>query len=88
LEQPLPPGLRGRPSREQRTVIENAIQTDAAINPGDSGGAMVNTSGQVIGVNTAILTAGDGDGNIGAGSAVPIDSAKKAADEIIAGASV
>lgn len=87
-EPQLPPGLRGQMSQQQRTVIENAIQTDAAINPGNSGGALVNASGQVIGVNTAIATAGDGKGNIGVGFAIPINSAKKTADEIIAGASV
>ena len=87
-EQQLPPGLRGQLSQQQQTVIKNAIQTDAAINPGNSGGALVNASGQVIGVNTAIATSGGSDGNIGVGFAIPIDSAKKTADEIIAGASV
>lgn len=87
-EPQLPPGLRGRLSEQQQTVIKNAIQTDAAINPGNSGGALVNASGQVIGVNTAIATSGSSNGNIGVGFAIPIDSAKKAADAIIAGASV
>ena len=87
-EQQLPPGLRGRLSQEQQTMIENAIQTDAAINPGNSGGALVNASGQVIGINTAIATAGGGDGNIGVGFAIPVNTAKKTADKIIAGASV
>ncbi|SNT26214.1 putative serine protease PepD [Actinomadura meyerae] len=87
-EPQLPPGLRGQLSRQEQTVIKNAIQTDAAINPGNSGGALVNASGQVIGVNTAIATSGGGDGNIGVGFAIPIDAAKKTADEIIAGASV
>jgi putative serine protease PepD len=87
-DQQLPPGLRGRLSQQQQTVIENAIQTDAAINPGNSGGALVNASGQVIGVNTAILTAGSSEGNIGVGFAIPVDSAKKAADKIITGASI
>ncbi|TDC76741.1 trypsin-like peptidase domain-containing protein [Actinomadura sp. 7K507] len=87
-DQPLPPGLEDRLTQQEQTVIENAIQTDAAINPGNSGGALVNASGQVIGVNTAIATAGQSDGNIGVGFAIPIDSAKKTADEIIAGASV
>ncbi|QKW33583.1 trypsin-like peptidase domain-containing protein [Actinomadura sp. NAK00032] len=87
-DQQLPPGLRGQLSQQEQTVIKNAIQTDAAINPGNSGGALVNSSGQVIGVNTAIATSGSSDGNIGVGFAIPIDSAKKTADEIIAGASV
>ncbi|GGQ13059.1 putative serine protease PepD [Actinomadura coerulea] len=87
-QQQLPPGLRGQLSQQQQTVIKNAIQTDAAINPGNSGGALVNAAGQVIGVNTAIATSGSSEGNIGVGFAIPIDAAKKAADEIIAGASV
>ncbi|WP_433466517.1 S1C family serine protease [Spirillospora sp. CA-128828] len=87
-QQQLPPGLRGQLSQQQQTVIKNAIQTDAAINPGNSGGALVNASGQVVGVNTAILTAGNSEGNIGVGFSIPVDSAKKAADAIIAGASL
>lgn len=87
-EQRLPPGLRGQLSQQQQTVIKNAIQTDAAINPGNSGGALVNASGQVVGINTAIATSGSSDGNIGVGFAIPIDSAKKTADTIIAGATI
>ncbi|TDB83692.1 trypsin-like serine protease [Actinomadura sp. KC216] len=87
-EPQLPPGLRGQLSQQQETVIKNAIQTDAAINPGNSGGALVNAAGQVIGVNTAILTAGNGNGNIGVGFAIPINSAKKTADAIVAGSKV
>ncbi|TYK43674.1 trypsin-like serine protease [Actinomadura decatromicini] len=87
-EPQLPPGLRGQLSQQQQTVISNAIQTDAAINPGNSGGALVNAAGQVIGVNTAIATSGSSSGNIGVGFAIPMDTAKKAADTIIAGASV
>ncbi|MEV5824997.1 trypsin-like peptidase domain-containing protein [Spirillospora sp. NPDC052242] len=84
----LPPGLQQELSQEERTVIENAIQTDAPINPGNSGGALVNMSGQVIGINTAILTSGSGSGSIGLGFAIPIDSAKQTASKIIAAASV
>ncbi|MFF0525721.1 trypsin-like peptidase domain-containing protein [Actinomadura nitritigenes] len=87
-QQDLPPGLQGRLSQQQQAVIENAIQTDAAINPGNSGGALVNSAGQVIGVNTAIATSGSSSGNIGVGFAIPIDQAKKAADKIISSASV
>jgi putative serine protease PepD len=87
-DQQLPPGLRGQLSQQQQTVIKNAIQTDAAINPGNSGGALVNASGQVIGINTAIATSGGSDGNIGVGFAIPINSAKKTAGSIIAGATV
>jgi len=51
---------------------EDFIQTDASINPGNSGGALVNTKGELIGINTAILS-GNGGGNQGVGFAVPID---------------
>lgn len=64
----------------------NAIQTDAAINPGNSGGPLVNGSGQVIGINSAIATMGQGGqtGSIGLGFSIPIDTAKRIAEEIIA----
>ncbi len=54
--------------------FENFIQTDAPINPGNSGGALVNTQGQLIGINTAILT--QTRGNIGIGFAIPANMAK------------
>ncbi|RVW06760.1 trypsin-like peptidase domain-containing protein [Rhodococcus spongiicola] len=65
----------------QNTVID-AIQTDAAINPGNSGGALVNMEGQLIGVNTAIATAGGQGGSIGLGFAIPVDQARRIADEL------
>jgi Do/DeqQ family serine protease len=55
---------------------EDFIQTDASINPGNSGGALVNTKGELIGINTAILS-GNGGGNQGIGFAVPIDMARQ-----------
>jgi putative serine protease PepD len=75
-------------SGNQNTVLD-AIQTDAAINPGNSGGALVNMNGQLVGVNSAIATLG-GDspdaqsGSIGLGFAIPVDQAKRIADELIA----
>ena len=60
----------------------NAIQTDAAINPGNSGGPLLNGNGEVIGVNSAIATTGAAAGSIGLGFAIPIDTAKRIADEI------
>lgn len=60
------------------------IQTDAAINPGNSGGALVNDQGQLVGINVAIATAGNGAaGSIGVGFAIPANLAQRVADEII-----
>jgi serine protease Do len=61
---------------------EDFIQTDAAINPGNSGGALLNARGELIGINTAILSGGSG-GNQGIGFAIPIDMAKYVMDEIL-----
>ncbi|MFP4007562.1 MAG: pre-peptidase C-terminal domain-containing protein, partial [Spirulinaceae cyanobacterium] len=52
---------------------QNFIQTDAAINPGNSGGPLLNSQGELIGVNTAIFTRGAGAGNIGIGFAISIE---------------
>lgn len=61
--------------------VENFIQTDAAINPGNSGGALVNTRGELIGINTAIIT--PFGGNVGIGFAIPIDMAKDVMQQLI-----
>ena len=65
----------------------NALQTDAAINPGNSGGPLVDLSGAVIGINSAIATTGSSfggqSGSIGLGFAIPINQAKKTADQLI-----
>ena len=58
-------------------TISDVIQTDAAINPGNSGGPLIDAAGRVIGINSAIRTGGAGEGNIGIGFAVPIDTAKR-----------
>ena len=65
----------------------NALQTDAAINPGNSGGPLVDSTGAVIGVNSAIASLGTSfsgqSGSIGLGFAIPINQARKTADQLI-----
>ena len=66
----------GRPMQMAEGRWEDVIQTDAAINPGNSGGPLLNMRGEVIGVNTAIYTNGQGAANIGIGFAVPIKAVR------------
>jgi S1-C subfamily serine protease len=56
--------------------ITDVIQTDAAINPGNSGGPLINARGEVIGINSQIATGGGGNGNVGIGFAIPIDTVR------------
>jgi S1-C subfamily serine protease len=58
-------------------TIQHVIQTDAPINPGNSGGPLLDVAGRVIGINSQIITGGSGNGNVGIGFAVPINTAKK-----------
>ena len=64
--------------------LDGAIQTDAAINRGNSGGALANINGQLIGINTAILSAGPGGGSIGLGFALPINTVRRIVRQLIA----
>ena len=79
---------RVRPSGMGRRSIPNMIQTDAAINPGNSGGPLLNSSGQVIGINTQIQTAAGVRGNMGVGFAVPVNAARRALPDLLAGRKV
>jgi serine protease DegQ len=67
-------------------TFENFIQTDAAINPGNSGGALVDTKGDLIGINTAIYSRSGG--NMGIGFAIPINTAKQVMESILTNGSV
>ncbi len=64
-------------------VLREAIQTDAPINKGNSGGALANTHGELVGINTAIASEGGG-GSIGIGFSIPINSAREIVKRIIA----
>jgi S1-C subfamily serine protease len=66
---------------ESGSVVGNAIQTDAAINPGNSGGPLLNSRGQVIGVNTAIQSVSGG--SVGIGFAVPISTIERVVPVLI-----
>ena len=74
-----------RPLRDpvSRRTIQGAIQTDASINPGNSGGPLLNSKGEMIGINTAIYSPGQSGGSIGIGFAVPVDIAKKILPDLI-----
>jgi serine protease Do len=65
-----------------RHFYENMIQTDASINPGNSGGPLVNSKGEVIGMNTMIYSTGSG-GSIGIGFAIPINKVKNISQTLI-----
>jgi len=69
-------------------TIDNVLQTDAPINPGNSGGPLLNAAGQVIGINSQIETGGTGDGSVGIGFAVPINTAKSEISELEKGGTV
>ncbi|WP_233496151.1 S1C family serine protease [Geodermatophilus sp. TF02-6] len=62
-------------------AVISAVQTDAPINPGNSGGALVDAAGQVIGINTAIASLGGG--SVGLGFAIPIDTVRDIAEQLI-----
>lgn len=74
-------GATGRATNMHPGNYEDFIQTDAAINPGNSGGALVNANGQLIGINTAIISSGGG--NQGIGFAIPINMAREVMDQLV-----
>jgi S1-C subfamily serine protease len=85
LERTLTQGIvsaLGRPIKtESGLIIRESIQTDASINPGNSGGPLINSRGEMIGVNTMIYS--PSGGSVGIGFAVPVDSAKRVVPDLI-----
>jgi len=69
-------------------TIDNVLQTDAPINPGNSGGPLLNVEGEVIGINSQIETGGSGDGSVGIGFSIPINTAKSEIAELEKGGTV
>ncbi len=74
--------LRVDPSDPRSRLMRGIIQTDAAINPGNSGGPLLNSRGEVIGLNTAIFS--PSGGSVGIGFAVPINTAKRHLPQLLA----
>jgi len=68
---------------ENGLIIDDIIQTDAAINPGNSGGPLLNSQGQIIGINTAILSPVENSGSVGIGFAIPADTVRRITSELI-----
>ncbi|RPJ08975.1 MAG: PDZ domain-containing protein [Deltaproteobacteria bacterium] len=85
LERTLTTGIvssLGRSIRsEEGTLMEDIIQTDAAINPGNSGGPLLNSDGEIVGINSAIIS--PSGGSVGIGFAVPVNMAKKLIPDLI-----
>ena len=86
LERTLTSGIISSVGREIEArngrIIEDVIQTDAAVNPGNSGGPLLNGNGEMIGLNTAILSPAN-SGNIGIGFAVPAETIRRVAGDLI-----
>jgi S1-C subfamily serine protease len=88
LERTLTTGIVSSLGRSIQTdngrVIQDIIQTDAAINPGNSGGPLLSSQGQIIGINTAILSPnGNNSGSIGIGFAIPADTVRRITSDLI-----
>jgi len=85
LQNTLTVGIVSSTGRRIRTqdddLVDNVIQTDAAINPGNSGGPLLNTAGEMIGINSSIFTIGGG--NIGIGFAIPANTVRRIAADLI-----
>jgi putative serine protease PepD len=78
-------GLERQISAPNGFSIDKVIQTDAAVNPGNSGGPLLNARGEVIGVNSQIATAGGGEGNVGIAFAIPVNTVKDVLPDLESG---
>src|SRR3954453_21264729 len=91
-EQGQQPGGSGQAQPQGESVVTNAIQTDAAVNPGNSGGALVDSGGRVIGITSSIASLGapqgSQPGSIGLGFAIPANEAKDVANQLISSGTV
>lgn len=88
MQNTLTTGIVSSLGRKIRTeagyLIDNVIQTDAAINPGNSGGPLLNAAGEMIGINTMILSpSGANGGNVGIGFAIPINTIRRVVTDLI-----
>jgi len=87
-----PQGAPGQAQPQAERVVTDAIQTDAAVNPGNSGGALVDSGGRVIGITSSIASLGASDGgqagSIGLGFAIPANEAKDVAQQLVSTGSV
>jgi putative serine protease PepD len=85
LERTLTTGIISALGRNIRsdlgTLMEDIIQTDAAINPGNSGGPLLNSEGEIIGINSAIVS--PSGGSVGIGFAIPVNTAKRVVPELL-----
>jgi serine protease Do len=86
LEQTMTAGIVSAMGRKFNGPYDNYIQTDASINPGNSGGALVNMNGELVGINTSILS--KGGGSEGVGFAIPSNMAKTVKDRLLGNAGV
>ena len=73
---------RQEPLADRQGAFDDFLQTDAAINPGNSGGPLVNMGGEVVGINSAILSRSGG--NVGIGFSIPVNMAKRIYTELVA----
>ncbi|WP_420175971.1 S1C family serine protease [Luteococcus sp. OSA5] len=83
LNRPVTAGDRSPTSGGGEPVVTNAIQTSAPVNPGNSGGALVDSEGRLVGINSSIATLGEGSGNIGISFAITVKQMRSVVDQIV-----